>query len=105
MSFNPRRTWDDERSSSVSISFQHDHHCAPGDLDYSQVNATELSRRVISCTVCDRVWRVKSLPSKSDPSGVRVEWWPYPCPGCGVNADICKHYGKRSFSKKGVRRA
>jgi hypothetical protein len=91
--FNPRRVWDDEGS--VSSGFVGGGHCCGvDDLDYSLVAVPDVSGRAISCSVCGRVWRMKVL------SGGRVEWWPFPCPGCGVNADLCKHYGKR-YRKRG----
>jgi len=63
---------------------RHPHTCRCTLLDYSRIDSG-----VIQCRDCGRTWRLT-------PKG----WWPYPCPGCNTNPEVCRHYGRRTYSKK-----
>jgi hypothetical protein len=58
--------------------------CQCSDFDYSEV-----AEGVIECRDCGRVWRLRG----------KSGWWPYPCPGCNMNPERCRHYGKREWKK------
>lgn len=78
------------------------HRCGVGDVDFSLVGVERLSDRRVSCVVCGRVWRLRVEFDRESVGGRRVKWaawWPYPCPECGVDADVCRHYGRRSGKK------
>ena len=62
---------------------RHPHTCRCTNHDYSRVEQGE-----IQCRDCGRTWR---LHGKG--------WWPYPCPGCNMNPEVCRHYGKRPYNK------
>lgn len=62
---------------------RHPHTCRCTILDYSLVDEGQ-----IRCRDCGRTWRL-----------VGRSWWPYPCPGCNKNPEVCHHYGKRPRSK------
>ena len=108
MVFAPRRSWDRSRPSvegSVSRVVGVDsHRCGVGDVDFSLVGVERLSDRRVWCRVCGREWRLE-VRFEEGVGGGRVKWaawWPFPCPGCGVGADVCRHYGgKRSSGGRG----
>lgn len=64
---------------------RHPHSCRCSSFDYSRVDEGQ-----IRCRDCGRVWRLRG----------RQGWWPYPCPGCNMNPEHCRHYGKRPWSGK-----
>lgn len=51
-------------------------------LSYENVNDG-----LITCNDCATVYRLHGR-----------YWWPYPCPGCNISPDGCRHYGKRPRS-------
>lgn len=70
----------------VATRTTHPSKCRCGQPDYSRID-----EGVIECPDCGRQWRLRGKG-----------WWPYPCPGCGLNPEVCRHYGKRPWTPKGT---
>jgi hypothetical protein len=80
------------------------HRCdLAGSLDYSRTDPALGLDQSITCTVCSRIWKLHQ--ELNNTTGVTyTSWWPYPCPECNINPKACKHYGRRNFKKKTVKR-
>lgn len=116
MVFQPRRTWEQPSRkpaprrdwSEGSVTFApgrggaDGHRCSVGSFDYSKADVEDVYKRSITCVDCGRVWKLKLTFHKETGKVTWAEWWPDICPGCGFEADRCRHYGRRNSSKKKV---